>query len=59
MKSSTKDKMEGKMHQVKGKAKETVGKVVKNRNLEAEGNVEKIVGKVQENIGEIKEIAGK
>jgi uncharacterized protein YjbJ (UPF0337 family) len=33
MKSSTKDNIEGKMHQVKGKAKETVGKVVKNRNL--------------------------
>jgi uncharacterized protein YjbJ (UPF0337 family) len=28
MKSSTKDNAEGKMHQAKGKIKETVGKVV-------------------------------
>lgn len=59
MKSSTKNKAEGKMHQLKGKVKETVGKVVKNRNLETEGKVENIEGKVQENIGEIEKIAGK
>jgi len=37
MKSSTQDKAEGKFHQVKGKIKETVGKVVGNHDLEAEG----------------------
>ncbi len=37
MKSSTKDNVEGKMHQAEGKIKETVGKVVGNRDLEAEG----------------------
>jgi uncharacterized protein YjbJ (UPF0337 family) len=58
MKPSTKDNAEGKMHQVKGKVKETVGKIVKNRNLESEGKVENLKGKVQEKIGEIEKIAG-
>jgi len=59
MKSSTRDNVEGKMHQVKGTIKETVGKVVKNRDLEAEGIAEKIGGKTQEKMGEIKKVAGK
>ena len=59
MKSSTRDNVEGKMHQVKGKVKETVGRVVKDRELEAEGIVENIDGKAQEKIGEIKKVAGK
>ena len=59
MKSSTKDNAEGKMHQIKGKVKETVGKVVKDRNLESEGKVENLDGKVQEKIAEIEKIAGK
>jgi uncharacterized protein YjbJ (UPF0337 family) len=59
MKSSTRDNAEGKMHQVKGKVKETVGRVVKDRDLEAEGIVENIGGKAQEKIGEIKKVVGK
>ncbi|MFH0785436.1 MAG: CsbD family protein [Pseudomonadota bacterium] len=58
MKSSTRDNAEGKMHQVKGKVKETVGRVVKNRDLEIEGIVEKNDGKVQEKIGNIKKNSG-
>ncbi len=59
MKSSTKDNAEGKMHQIKGKVKETVGKVVDDRNLESEGKVENLDGKIQEKIGEIKKVVGK
>jgi uncharacterized protein YjbJ (UPF0337 family) len=59
MKSSTKDNAEGKMHQVKGKIKETVGKVFGNNDLEAEGKVEKLGGKVQENLGKVEKIVGK
>jgi len=59
MKSSTRDNAEGTMHQVKGKVKETVGRVIKDRDLEAEGIVENIDGKAQEKIGEIKKVAGK
>ena len=57
MKSSTKDNIEGKMHLVKGKIKEVVGKVVKNSELEAEGKVENLEGKVQEKISQLKKIA--
>jgi hypothetical protein len=42
VKSSTKDNAEGKMHQMKGKIKEVVGKIVKNRELEAEGKAENL-----------------
>jgi len=59
MKPSTKDNLEGKMHQVKGSVKEATGKLVGNPDLEAEGKVEKIGGKIQEKIGEIKKVAEK
>ena len=58
MKPSTKDNAEGKMHQVKGKVKETVGKVVGNDDLEAEGKVEKLDGKIQEKIGQVEKVVG-
>ena len=50
---------EGKMHQVKGKIKETVGKVVGNPDLETEGKIEKLGGKVQEKIGQVEKVVGK
>jgi len=59
MKSSTKDNAEGKTHQVKGKIKEKVGKVVGNDDLEAEGKVENLHGKVQEKLGKIEKVMGK
>jgi uncharacterized protein YjbJ (UPF0337 family) len=59
MKSSTKDKAEGKMHQVKGKIKEAAGKVVGNEDLEAEGKGENLEGKVQEKVGDVKKVLGK
>jgi len=59
MKSNIKDKAEGKMHKVKGKIKEAVGKTFKNRDLEAKGKKEKIGGKIQEKIGQVKKVFGK
>jgi len=59
MKSSTKDNAEGKMHQVKGAIKEIAGKIVGNRDLEAEGKDENLNGKVQEKIGQIKKVLDK
>jgi uncharacterized protein YjbJ (UPF0337 family) len=47
------------MHQVKGKIKEVVGKVVNDEDLEAEGKVENIEGKVQEKVGDIKKVVEK
>ncbi len=59
MKSSTKDQVEGKIHQIKGKAKEVAGIISDKPDLEAEGSAEKIAGKTQEKIGEIKKVLGK
>lgn len=59
MKSSTREKAEGKWHQVKGKIKETGGKAVGNEELEAEGKGENLKGKVQEKVGEIKKVLEK
>ena len=59
MKSSTRDKAEGKMHQVKGKIKEAGGKAVGNEELETKGKGEYIKGKVQEKVGDVKKVLGK
>ena len=59
MKSSMRDKAEGKFHQMKGKIKQVAGKISDNPKLEAAGTVEKISGKVQEKIGQLKKVFGK
>ena len=59
MKESTQDNVAGKMHQVKGKAKQVVGILTNDRDMEAEGKGERIQGKVQEKIGQIEKVVGK
>ena len=59
MKSGTRDNAEGNLHKIKGKIKETVGKLVGNPDLETEGKIEKIQGKIQEKRGQIKDVVGK
>jgi uncharacterized protein YjbJ (UPF0337 family) len=59
MKLSTKDQVEGKYHQMKGKLRETTGKLSDNPKLEAKGTGEKIAGKVQEKIGQVNKVLGK
>ena len=59
MKSGTHDKAEGKLHQIKGKIKESIGKIVGKRDLESEGKVEKFAGKLQEKTGKAKKTLGK
>ena len=59
MKSSTRDKAEGMLHQMKGKAKEVAGNLTDNPKLEAEGTGEKMVGKAQEKMGQVKKVWGK
>jgi uncharacterized protein YjbJ (UPF0337 family) len=41
---------------VKGKVKETAGKVTNNPNLQAEGNAEKNAGKVEKKVGQIEKV---
>ena len=45
MKPSTKDELEGKLHEAKGKAKEKIGQVTNNPNLETKGQGEKKIGR--------------
>ena len=59
MKSSTKNRAEGKLHKVKGGIKEIAGKLSDNKELEAEGADEKMTGTVQEKIGQVKAVLGK
>ena len=58
MKDSTKDRIAGKTHEVKGAVKEKVGRAVDNPNLEAEGQDEKIGGKIQKKVGQVEKVLG-
>jgi uncharacterized protein YjbJ (UPF0337 family) len=59
MKSSKRDKTEGKFHQMKGKVKLVAGKLSDNPKLETQGAIEKMSGKFQEKIGQVKKVFGK
>lgn len=56
MKQSTKDRVEGKLHELKGALKEKAGKVSKNPDLKAEGQAEKIAGKIQKKVGQVEKV---
>jgi uncharacterized protein YjbJ (UPF0337 family) len=58
MKSSIKDEVAGKVHEVKGKVKEKAGQLTNNPALEAEGQDEKIGGKIQKKIGQVEKVLG-
>lgn len=48
MKSSTRDQVEGTLHEVKGTVKQFAGNLSDNPKLRTEGTVEKAAGKIQE-----------
>ena len=56
MKDSTKNKAQGKVHEVKGAVKEKVGHATKNPNLQNEGTDEKVGGKIQKKVGQVEEV---
>jgi uncharacterized protein YjbJ (UPF0337 family) len=58
MKPSTEDRTEGKLHEVKGAIKESVGEATGNPDLEDAGNAEKIGGKSQKWIGRVEKAVG-
>jgi uncharacterized protein YjbJ (UPF0337 family) len=58
MTDSTEDQVEGKMHELKGAAKQALGKATGNPDLETEGQAEKIGGKVQKKVGQIEKVLG-
>ncbi len=52
------DELEGKLDQAKGATKETVGRTMKDRNLEEEGHADRTGGKVQEGFGKARRKVG-
>ncbi len=56
MKPSTKDQVEGTLHEVKGTAKKTAGHVTNNLDLTTEGQAEQLAGTVQKKIGQIEKV---
>lgn len=50
MKNSTKNRVQGKLRQVKGKAKQKAGQLSGNTRLEAEGIDDRVAGTIQ-NLG--------
>jgi uncharacterized protein YjbJ (UPF0337 family) len=59
MKTSTKDKIKGSFHEMKGAIKEEVGKVTNDPKLKAAGRTEKNAGKIQQKISHAKEAVAK
>ena len=58
MKPSTDDKATGKLHEVKGTLKKTIGELTNNPDLEANGRAEKNAGKVQNWVGKVEKAVG-
>ncbi|HUD98177.1 MAG TPA: CsbD family protein [Bryobacteraceae bacterium] len=56
MNSSTKDRLQGKFHEVKGKIKQKAGQAAGNPDAESKGQAENIGGKVQKKIGQIENV---
>jgi uncharacterized protein YjbJ (UPF0337 family) len=59
VKPSTENEIAGKVHEVKGKIKEKVGRLTNNPNLEGKGIGEKIAGKVQKKLGQVEKVVEK
>lgn len=59
MKSSTKDKIKGRATQVKGVAKEKVGKATGNPRTRDSGTADKIGGTVRNKVSDVKKVFGK
>lgn len=59
MTNSTRQQIEGNLHDVKGTAKEAEGKLTNDPDLEAEGRIEKVAGIVQKKLGKLEKMIGK
>lgn len=54
--SSTHDRVEGNVHEVKGAVKQKVAEITNDPNLHDEGTAERINGTVERKIGEVKKV---
>jgi uncharacterized protein YjbJ (UPF0337 family) len=59
MTNSTRQQIEGDLHDAKGTAKEAEGKLTHDPDLEADGRIEKVAGIVQKNLGKLEKLIGK
>ena len=59
MKSSTKDRAQGRAEEAKGKIKEKAGRALGNPRMEDRGTADRVGGKVQRKVGEVKKVFGK
>lgn len=59
VKSSTRDKIKGAAHQVKGAVKEKAGKALGRPNLQDRGAAEKVGGTIRQKVGDVKKVFGK
>ena len=56
MTNSTRQQIEGDLHDAKGTAKEAEGKLTHDPDLEAEGRTEKVAGIVQKKLGKLEKL---
>jgi uncharacterized protein YjbJ (UPF0337 family) len=56
MKTSTKDQLAGKLHELKGTLKEKAGQAANNPDLKAEGQSENLAGKIQKKVGQVEKV---
>jgi uncharacterized protein YjbJ (UPF0337 family) len=56
MKESTRDRIAGGIHEVKGNVKQTAGHIANNPDLETEGQAEKLAGKIQKKVGQVEKV---
>jgi uncharacterized protein YjbJ (UPF0337 family) len=56
MKDSTKDKIQGSVHELKGKVKEKIGRATNDPALQDQGTDEKVAGKIQKKVGDIEKV---
>jgi len=59
MHESTKDTIQGTIHEIKGTVKTGLGKATDNPKLTAEGHSEKLVGKIQKKVGQVERVLEK
>ena len=59
MKSSTKDKVKGRLEQAKGVLKEKAGRATGNPRTQDSGTADKVKGTVRNKVGDVKKVFGK
>ena len=59
MKPSTKNEINGNIHQIKGAVKETTGKITNNPTLQAKGKAESNLGRAQKKVGQMEKVLEK